>query len=127
MGILEKNELRELENRRDRLLNELENLSTNIEKLKNRQSNIPNFSILLNEVGRIKNTEDLDSFSFSLRFKEKEYEYVLGGDGRSAPWSEKRFGKMCTITKHIPMDDFQKELIIRAVSSLGEVEHIEFK
>lgn len=49
------------------------------------------------------------------KLEEGRYEYILGGDGRSQPWSEYRNGLLCnvTINENIYLSDKQEEIIRR--------------
>tara|TARA_B100001146_G_C16049552_1_gene377215 strand:- start:259 stop:606 length:348 start_codon:yes stop_codon:yes gene_type:complete len=44
-----------------------------------------------------------------------DYEFILGGDGRSAPWSEMREGKICEVT--INEDVFLSERQLKILKS----------
>ncbi len=66
-------------------------------------------------------------FTFEERFG--TYEHVLGGDGRSRPWSENREGGILTvkINEGIYLDQEQLAIIKGYVDKKYNPEHIEFK
>lgn len=68
----------------------------------------------------------IDSY-ITIKVEDKEYEYILGGDGRSRPWSEKREGSVAEvyIKKGIYLDDRQRKVVREYVSSLVGSETVE--
>jgi hypothetical protein len=58
----------------------------------------------------------------------KNYQYILGGDGRSAPWDETRNGKVATITisKEYYLSYQQRKIIKEYVETLHNPDHVEF-
>jgi hypothetical protein len=63
----------------------------------------------------------------TIKIDDREYEDILGGDGRSRPWSETKKGKVADvyIKKGIYLDDIQRKIVIEYVSSLVEVDTVE--
>ena len=57
-----------------------------------------------------------------------KYEYILGGDGRSQPYSETREGNVSyiTVNPQIYLDNVQRSIIIEYVSRCYIQDHIEF-
>lgn len=70
--------------------------------------------------------QNIKSF-FDLSIINKEYEYILGGDGRSQPWSENRTGivAIIKIKDGIYLNPYQLQIINDFVINTNEVEHTE--
>ena len=66
---------------------------------------------------------------FTVETNQGKYEHILGGDGRSAPWSEQRTGLIAviTITKDIYLDDRQKDIVKRFVNDVHKADCVKFK
>jgi hypothetical protein len=59
-----------------------------------------------------------------------KYEYILGGDGRSRPWSEMRNGLICkvTINNDVYIDYTQEKCITTVIKEMSEkdIKKVEF-
>lgn len=66
---------------------------------------------------------------FSVEKTNGNYEYILGGDGRSQPWSETRKGMIVTIKIRdgIYLDNEQKDIVKKYVKDLHSPDHIKIK
>ncbi len=68
---------------------------------------------------------NMDSF-FSSEMTRGQYTHILGGDGRSQPWDEKRVGSIVTI--NINTDTYlskdQKTIVIKYIQDLHQPDHI---
>ena len=65
---------------------------------------------------------------FSVEKQNGKYEYILGGDGRSQPWSETRSGLIATIKikKGIYLNTEQKKVIKEYVNETHNPDNIVF-
>lgn len=57
----------------------------------------------------------------------KKYEHILGGDGRSQPWSEMRTGIVATATKRkgVYLNDAQERIVIDFIKNTGKTDTIQ--
>ena len=106
-----------LENNLKGLYKRLEDLKKEIEFLKDKRQ--PKTSELYNGI---------ENF-FTVTITNSTYEFILGGDGRSAPWSEKRSGLVATIKVNdgIYLNSDQKEIVKQYVKEVHNPDHIVFK
>lgn len=65
---------------------------------------------------------------FSVEKQNGRYEYILGGDGRSQPWSEMRTGLIATIkiNKGVYLNTEQKKVVIEYVNETHKPDNIVF-
>lgn len=58
-----------------------------------------------------------------------EYEHILGGDGRSAPWSEQRTGKVAKIriNNDIWLNADQTKIILKYIEDLHQPDYVMYK
>ena len=65
---------------------------------------------------------------FTIDINKGSYEYVLGGDGRSQPWSESRNGLVATIkiNKGIYLNEEQIKVIKEYAKEVYKVDYIRF-
>jgi hypothetical protein len=72
---------------------EIKSIETTLSHVKKRHSEL----LILTEIDSASIIRDIEMNDFnlvSLEVKEGNYEYILGGDGRSQPWSEIRKGNI---------------------------------
>lgn len=63
----------------------------------------------------------------NLDIKVKDYQYILGGDGRSQPWDETRNGTVCSISinKHVYLSGDQQKIVKDYIQNVYNPDHIE--
>ena len=75
------------------------------------------------------NSELYTNMSKYVRITEKlgSYEYILGGDGRSCPWSETRRGIIVTgsIKKGVYLSEHQNKIVKQYIEETSKFDHIE--
>lgn len=76
---------------------EVERLENQLKNLKNRLQYLCK-AVEVDLKDLIKSYHLEDGNFFKTESKEGKYEYILGGDGRSSPWSETRIGLVLNIT-----------------------------
>ena len=70
-------------------------------------------------LGGIERLENIKAEGLELIVYEGEYEYILGGDGRSSAYSEKRRGVICKVVTEYYLEDNQDKIIQDFLYTLG--------
>lgn len=110
------------------------NLEDKKAQLKSRIANLSALEIELKSLeGKTQPTDkelhtDISSF-FSVSESHGEYNYILGGDGRSQPWDERRTGNIATVTinKDYYLSESQTGSIRLHVKAIHNPNHIIIK
>lgn len=79
---------------------------------------------LIKRLSDIKHLANIDFNGFVIRYEIKGYEFILGGDGRSQPWSEIRKGYVCEVETPFFLTASQIGLIKVYLKELGEINHL---
>jgi hypothetical protein len=108
-----------------------EQLNTEIEKYKNW---LRIYESELNEIKSLTQPQDWELYDGIEKFftyvkESKSFEFVLGGDGRSKPWSEQRTGNVFIITLNegVWLSDVQKQMLKDYVKEKYSPDDIQFK
>ena len=113
-----------LEQRKSELQRDINNYSKCLEDCKNEMEAIKDSR----QPKTIELYNGIEKF-FSIDKTNGNYEYILGGDGRSQPWSETRKGVIVTIklADGIYLDNEQKKTVKEYVKELHSPDHIKMK
>ena len=115
----------ELQKERLRLLNRLEALDKTIFKYDNLSEVKTPF--LIKELSQISELKSGKVKGFSINVYNGNYQYILGGDGRSQPWDETRKGVICDVETSYYLTDVQRKLIGEYLKSLGKIDKLNIK
>ena len=115
----------ELQKERLRLLNRLEVLDKTIFKYDNLSEIKTPF--LLKELSQISELKNNKVKSFTISVFTGDYQYILGGDGRSSAWDETRKGVICNVETSYYLTDVQRNLIGEYLKSLGKIDKLNIK
>lgn len=114
----------ELEKRKDEL---------NIE-VKKYRAWLHNYESELNKIEDLTQPKDFELYDgiekfFTYEVINKDYEFVLGGDGRSKPWSEQRTGDVFVITLNegVWLSNVQTQMLKDYVKEKYSPDNLEFK
>lgn len=97
---------------------EIKITESNLSNIKKRYSEL----LTLTEIdsGSVIRDIEMNDFNLvSLEAKEGNYEYILGGDGRSQPWSEIRKGNICylKLKPNYYVSNDNRDIIIKYLKS----------
>ena len=65
---------------------------------------------------------------FTYKVINRKYIYILGGDGRSQPWDERRTGEVAEviIEENVFLSEDQKKVVSTYIKSQNTIDHLEF-
>lgn len=116
MNISLKHHIAELDLRKKNKQEEINELTEKIEKFKSFKE-ITNQELLL-AISQIDQIKDFSSENFDIKTTTRNYEFILGGDGRSQPWSETRHGTLCEVTLKVFLTHKQKDILEKNLAEL---------
>lgn len=102
-------------------IEEVENHISSYEKLEE----IPTH-LLIKEIEGIKELKTTNTKGFKVNVYNGNYEHILGGDGRSRPWSEERKGVICDVQSNYYLTEIQEKLISEYIKHLGKIDRLKF-
>lgn len=110
-----------LEDKKSQLRNDIRRYSRYLDQFKKKLDFIENCI----QPKTIELYKGIDNF-FKVKISEGQYEYILGGDGRSQPWSEYRTGRIAEIklNKGIYLNDKQLEVVKEYVRECHNPDHL---
>lgn len=111
------------------LINKRTQLEQTIKRLTNSLEDAKKEYELIKDCVQIKTTDLYNGIEKYITTTKREgiYQYILGGDGRSSPWSENRIGVIATIkiNKGFYLNDEQKNVVKEYVKEKYKPDHIE--
>lgn len=116
--------MNELKKRREYLKETIESKYSSIIEMEKELESL-NKSVQLSNFDLYKSINEIVSYTKS----EKKYEHILGGDGRSQPWSEQREGLVIevTIKEGVFLNSTQEEIVKSYINDIEVSNKIIFK
>lgn len=84
-------------------------------------------SLFFSDISLIKTLKTQETKYFSIEISNDEKEVILGGDGRSKPWSTAKTQHQAIISSKYYITDYQKDMMKTHLNYLGYLDDVFFK